>query len=37
MVTEVYSHIMDEQHKENATKFGDEFYKQSVLLNIVQN
>ena len=31
MVTEVYSHIMDAQHKENATKFGDEFYNVEVL------
>lgn len=37
MVTEVYSHIMDERRKENATKFDEAFYKQPALRNVVQN
>lgn len=37
MVTEVYSHIMDERRKENATKFDEAFYKQPDLRNVLQN
>lgn len=37
MVTEVYSHIMDERRKENATKFDEAFYKQPDLRNVADN
>lgn len=37
MVTEVYSHIMDERRKENAMKFDEAFYKQPDLRNAVHN
>lgn len=36
MVTEVYSHIMDERRKENATKFDEAFYKQPDLRNVAK-
>ena len=37
MVTEVYSHIMDESRKENAMKFDEAFYKQADLRSSTHN
>lgn len=37
MVTEVYSHIMDERRKENAIKFDEAFYKQPDLRGVTKN
>ena len=37
MVTEVYSHIMDESRKENAMKFDEAFYKQPDLCSSTHN
>lgn len=37
MVTEVYSHIMDESRKENAMKFDEAFYKQPDLRSSMHN